>query len=126
MPFTWTREADAKLFLGFLEQWKDAKIRIDYEKLAAVMGSGVTACAVQNHIIRLRQVAEGLDSKTSPTATPAKRKAGQMPKTPSKKLKVEVGSRAEGEETPTKKGNVFLKKEEDVVKKEVVEVEESE
>jgi hypothetical protein len=49
-----------------------------------------------------------------------------MPKTPSKKLKVEVGSRAEGEETPTKKGNVFLKKEEDVVKKEVVEVEESE
>ncbi|KAF7592349.1 hypothetical protein BBP40_000332 [Aspergillus hancockii] len=98
-----------QLLVGFLDQYKDANIRIDYKRLATHMNSGVTACAVQNRIVRLRKTADKLDGKSSPTATPSKRKASQAPKTPTKKTKVEMDSEGE-EETPTRKR--VVKKEE--------------
>ncbi|KAE8318150.1 hypothetical protein BDV41DRAFT_572153 [Aspergillus transmontanensis] len=99
MPITWTAEADAKLLLGFLYQCKDANFKLDYNKLAAYVGPDVTACAVVNHVIRLRKMIakEGGDSAAStPVTSPAKskstpkRKGAGIVKTPSKIVKREI------------------------------------
>ncbi|KAE8323826.1 hypothetical protein BDV39DRAFT_208492 [Aspergillus sergii] len=99
MPITWTAEADAKLLLGFLDQCKDANFKLDYNKLAAYVGPDVTACAVVNHVIRLRKMIakEGGDSAANtPVTSPAKskstpkRKGAGIVKTPSKIVKREI------------------------------------
>ncbi|KAL4938394.1 hypothetical protein BDV06DRAFT_226025 [Aspergillus oleicola] len=55
---TWNADADAKLFLGVLDQLRDAKLSLDYEKLAAFMGPGVVRGAIVNRITRLKRRAE--------------------------------------------------------------------
>ncbi|KAB8260988.1 hypothetical protein BDV32DRAFT_148859 [Aspergillus pseudonomiae] len=99
MPITWTPEADAKLLLGFVDQFKDANFKPDYNKLAAHMGPDVTACAVLNHIIRLRRMVakeDGHAAASTPAASPSKSKSttpkgkaktGGVVKSPSKVAK---------------------------------------
>ncbi|KAL4919852.1 hypothetical protein BDW62DRAFT_199573 [Aspergillus aurantiobrunneus] len=58
MPMNWNAEADAKLFLGVLNQLKDAKLKLDYNKLAEFMGTDCLPGAVHNRIVRLRRKAE--------------------------------------------------------------------
>ncbi|KAE8140546.1 hypothetical protein BDV38DRAFT_280045 [Aspergillus pseudotamarii] len=109
MPITWTPEADAKLLLGFLEQCKDANFKPDYNKLAAHVGPDVTACAVANHIVRLRKmlakearVSAASTPATSPTksmSTPkGKVKGGGVVKTPTKIAKRKIKRESEMED----------------------------
>ena len=94
------------------------KLKLDYEVLAAHMGSGMlrsfslahyipghkltpsdcTACAVEQHIVKLKRQANklsngsakgarGSSNKSTPTGTPTKRQADQTPMTPTKKVK---------------------------------------
>ncbi|KAL5002018.1 hypothetical protein BDV10DRAFT_181713 [Aspergillus recurvatus] len=72
MPMNWTTEADAKanlcsttnlhsyeqLFLGVLNQLRDAKLKLNHEKLADFMGPECLPGAVNNRIVRLRRIAE--------------------------------------------------------------------
>ncbi|KAE8154610.1 hypothetical protein BDV25DRAFT_135778 [Aspergillus avenaceus] len=118
MPITWTAETDAKLFLGFLAQCRSENFKPDYEKLAAHMGPEVTACAIQNRIIRLRRMVEDKAGSESAPTTPAKRKPGRPPKsaTPTPKKVKEEGHGVEvqivkKEKMDEKRG---AKKEEDV------------
>ncbi|OOF99278.1 hypothetical protein ASPCADRAFT_2701 [Aspergillus carbonarius ITEM 5010] len=93
----WTADANAKLFIGVLDQMR-GKLKLDYEVLAAHMGSDCTACAVEQHIVKLKRQANklsngsakgarGSSNKSTPTGTPTKRQADQTPMTPTKKVK---------------------------------------
>ncbi|KAL4985953.1 hypothetical protein BDW68DRAFT_179216 [Aspergillus falconensis] len=99
-----------QLFLGVLNQLRDAKLKIDNEKLAEFMGPECLPGAVHNRIVRLRRMAEagcsdgggangdGEEGAGSDTASP-KRKAVRKPRGAgrSKKAKTNavVGSEAE-------------------------------
>ncbi|KAL4802381.1 hypothetical protein BDV18DRAFT_164203 [Aspergillus unguis] len=69
MVMTWNAEADAKLFLGVLNQLKDAKLKLDHEKLAEFMGPDCIPGAISNRINRLRKAAES--QMGGAAATPA-------------------------------------------------------
>ncbi|KAL4784218.1 hypothetical protein BJX76DRAFT_357294 [Aspergillus varians] len=60
MVMTWNSETDAQLFLGVLYQLRDAKVKLDYEKLAQFMGPECIAGAVQNRIVRLKKKVEAI------------------------------------------------------------------
>ncbi|KAI9926264.1 hypothetical protein ASPWEDRAFT_174993 [Aspergillus wentii DTO 134E9] len=94
----WNSDADAKLFLGVLNQLKDAKLNIDYAKLAEFMGPDCLVGAVKNRIVRLRKQAEESsspgaasegDGSPAPVlaGTPLKRKPGCPAGASSKKQK---------------------------------------
>ncbi|KAL2830872.1 hypothetical protein BDW59DRAFT_158307 [Aspergillus cavernicola] len=118
MPMSWNAEADAKLLLAVLNQVKDAKLKLDYVKIAQFMGSDCIPGAVQNRIVRLRRKAEGgdgggengayegdsvgspgtpLKGSASVSGSPQKRKGQKQrkatPKTTpkGKKIKTEIG-----------------------------------
>ncbi|PYH96655.1 hypothetical protein BO71DRAFT_439443 [Aspergillus ellipticus CBS 707.79] len=92
----WTPDADARLFLGVLNQTR-GRLKLDYEELAAHMGSDCTTCAIEQRIVKLRKQATGSAQGTgaaskasTPSTTPRKRAAGQPAKTtPAKKVKTE-------------------------------------
>ncbi|OGM48689.1 hypothetical protein ABOM_001961 [Aspergillus bombycis] len=112
MPITWTPEADVKLFIGVLNQCRDVNFKPDCEKLAAHMGPDVTACAINNRIIRLRRMVakeDGGSAARTPAASPAKSKSttpkgrgkgkgAGVVKTPSKVAKREVKREYESED----------------------------
>ncbi|PWY68394.1 hypothetical protein BO70DRAFT_366062 [Aspergillus heteromorphus CBS 117.55] len=105
MPIQWTADADAKLFLGVLIQMR-GRVKLDYEDLAAHMGSDCTACAVEQRIVKLKKQVAGKagspSNASTPATTPKKRAAGQSTKTPTKKAKLD---HAETSVSP-QKGNV--------------------
>ncbi|PLB47485.1 hypothetical protein P170DRAFT_476170 [Aspergillus steynii IBT 23096] len=136
MPMVWNADADAKvaplsfltsrcdltqtinkqLFLGVLAQFKPLRSKLDYEALAAYMGPDCTHCAIENRLVRLRRQVDSISlsssttPKTTPSATPRKRKAAAPPKTPTKKGKgkeknimaTEEDSETEVEQKPAK------------------------
>ncbi|BCS04227.1 uncharacterized protein AKAW2_80028A [Aspergillus luchuensis] len=90
----WSSEADAKLFVGVLNQLR-GKLKLDYQELAMHMGGDCTSCAVEQRMIRLRKQAAsaspaactgtgGGTANTTPTTTPRKRKGDGLA-TPAKK-----------------------------------------
>ncbi|KAL4873484.1 hypothetical protein BDV12DRAFT_160120 [Aspergillus spectabilis] len=108
MPMTWNAEAEAKLFLGVLDQVRGAKL--DYKALAAFMGPNCSVAALQQKIFRLRREAGtpvSSPAKTCGVQTPAtgtlkKRKLARSPETPTKKGKgsacdLDAGECGEGE-----------------------------
>ncbi|PYI02462.1 hypothetical protein BO78DRAFT_390210 [Aspergillus sclerotiicarbonarius CBS 121057] len=94
----WTAEANSKLFVGVLDQIR-GKLKLDYDALAVHMGSDCTACAVEQHIVKLKRQANnfstgsakgaagGSSNKSTPTCTPKKRQADRTSMTPVKKIK---------------------------------------
>ncbi|KAL4814456.1 hypothetical protein BDW67DRAFT_186658 [Aspergillus spinulosporus] len=117
---SWTPEANAKVFIGVLEQIKTQSVKLDYKALAEHMGpvSPLTflsrlecnAKSVQNQFTKLKkQAAEeygyaGANSPVLPNDTPKKRRtpAGSKTTTPAKKKKGDAevmggDSDAEGE-----------------------------
>ncbi|PTU25362.1 hypothetical protein P175DRAFT_0539748 [Aspergillus ochraceoroseus IBT 24754] len=101
MPMVWNSEADAKLLLGIFNQLRDAKLKLDIDKLAAFMGSDCLPGAVQNRLVRLRKKAEETpdanantgseedkQDPNSPGETSQKRKRGR-PRSSKKKAKTE-------------------------------------
>ncbi|RAL01236.1 uncharacterized protein BO80DRAFT_444682 [Aspergillus ibericus CBS 121593] len=98
----WTAEANSKLFVGVLDQMR-GKLKLDYEALAAHMGSDCTACAVEQHIVKLKRQANsfsagaakgGSSNKSTPTGTPKKRQPDRTSLTPMKKVKGDDASTA--------------------------------
>ncbi|KAL4915000.1 hypothetical protein BDW62DRAFT_204089 [Aspergillus aurantiobrunneus] len=113
MPMNWTSEANAKLFLGVLEQLKEQNVKLNYSKLAEYMGPehaqltrlGLDGAecshrAIDNQIIKLKKQAAGgsaSDSQSAsapatpatPAGTPKKRRApaGSKASTPDKRKK---------------------------------------
>ncbi|OJJ01803.1 hypothetical protein ASPVEDRAFT_83327 [Aspergillus versicolor CBS 583.65] len=95
MPMNWTPEANAKLFLGVLDQLKEKNVKLDNERLAAYMGPECNKKSVENQFTKLRKMV-GSDSNNksapgtpaTPAGTPKKRRAPDSAKsTPSKKKK---------------------------------------
>ncbi|OJJ76647.1 hypothetical protein ASPBRDRAFT_39137 [Aspergillus brasiliensis CBS 101740] len=85
----WTNEANAKLFVGVLEQMR-GRIKLDYDRLASHMGSDCTACAIEQQILKLKRQANNpsptkstpansnnKSTSTTPSSTPKKRRADQ-------------------------------------------------
>ncbi|RAK82513.1 uncharacterized protein BO72DRAFT_523317 [Aspergillus fijiensis CBS 313.89] len=75
MPVQWTSEADAKLFVGVLNQCH-GQLKLDSQKLAQHMGGDCTACAIEQRIAKLKRHAKALGSNstdTTPITTPAKK-----------------------------------------------------
>ncbi|KAL6233047.1 hypothetical protein BDW75DRAFT_216108 [Aspergillus navahoensis] len=110
MPMHWTAEANAKLFIGVLEQIKNQSVKLDYKALAEHMGPECNAKSIQNQFTKLKkQAAEecgnsGVKSSAILSDTPKKRRApaGSKVGTPDKKKKgaavvMEDDSDAEGE-----------------------------
>ncbi|KAL4904996.1 hypothetical protein BDW74DRAFT_178562 [Aspergillus multicolor] len=58
MVMNWNAESDARLFLGVLNQLRDAKLKLDNQKLAEFMGPDCLPGAIVNRIVRLRRMAE--------------------------------------------------------------------
>ncbi|PYH65762.1 uncharacterized protein BO88DRAFT_418404 [Aspergillus vadensis CBS 113365] len=90
----WSSEADAKLFVGVLNQLR-GKLKLDYQELAMHMGGDCTSCAVEQRMVRLRKQAAsaspaastgtgGGTANSTPTTTPRKRKGDGLA-TPAKK-----------------------------------------
>ncbi|PYH79411.1 hypothetical protein BO82DRAFT_404264 [Aspergillus uvarum CBS 121591] len=69
MPMQWTSEADAKLFVGVLNQCH-GQLKLDTQKLAQHMGGDCTACAIEQRIAKLKRHAKSLGSTTSTDTTP--------------------------------------------------------
>ncbi|KAE8354359.1 hypothetical protein BDV28DRAFT_147191 [Aspergillus coremiiformis] len=106
MPITWTQEADIQLLLGLLDQFKESNFKIDYKKLAEFMGRDVTACAVLNHIIKLRKKIEG-DAASAASPVASKRKSVAEAKTRKKgKGKIFESGMEDGEEVSLKKRKI--------------------
>ncbi|RDW70905.1 uncharacterized protein DSM5745_08416 [Aspergillus mulundensis] len=95
MVMTWNAESDARLFLGVLNQLRDAKLKLDNQKLAEFMGPDCLPGAIVNRIARLRRMAEAEgggsanadgdvadngDAETTPQVSPQKRKGGRKPR----------------------------------------------
>ncbi|KAL4733778.1 hypothetical protein BDV11DRAFT_209953 [Aspergillus similis] len=110
MPMSWTPEANAKLFVGVLEQIKTQSVKLDYKALAGHMGPECNAKSVQNQFTKLRkQAAEefgsaGANAPAIPNDTPKKRRPPTSSKTgtPAKRQRggavvMGVDSDAEGE-----------------------------
>ncbi|GKZ24669.1 hypothetical protein AbraIFM66951_011940 [Aspergillus brasiliensis] len=102
----WSSEADAKLFVGVLNQLR-GKLKLDYQDLAMHMGGDCTPCAVEQRMIRLRRLAtsatvasskgtSGGSANSTPTTTPRKRKGDSAANTPAKK-KAKTGVMASAE-----------------------------
>ncbi|OJK03960.1 hypothetical protein ASPACDRAFT_57313 [Aspergillus aculeatus ATCC 16872] len=75
MPVQWTSEADAKLFVGVLNQCH-GQLKLDSQRLAQHMGGDCTACAIEQRIAKLKRHAKALGSNstdTTPITTPAKK-----------------------------------------------------
>ncbi|PYI22326.1 hypothetical protein BO99DRAFT_429988 [Aspergillus violaceofuscus CBS 115571] len=75
MPMQWTSEADAKLFVGVLNQCH-GQLKLDTQKLAQHMGGDCTACAIEQRIAKLKRHAKALGSTstdTTPFTSPAKK-----------------------------------------------------
>ncbi|RAL16041.1 uncharacterized protein BO97DRAFT_459098 [Aspergillus homomorphus CBS 101889] len=73
MPMQWTSEADAKLFVGVLNQCS-GQMKLDTKQLAQYMGADCTPCAVEQRMVKLKKQAKGLTITTTPS--PAKKKTG--------------------------------------------------
>ncbi|KAL4746506.1 hypothetical protein BDW72DRAFT_197634 [Aspergillus terricola var. indicus] len=110
MPMSWTPEANAKLFIGVLEQIKTQSVKLDYKALAEHMGPECNTKSVQNQFTKLKkQAAEecgtaGANAAAIPNDTLKKRRAaaGSKTGTPAKKKRADSGatggdSDAEGE-----------------------------
>ncbi|GLA20990.1 hypothetical protein AnigIFM62618_009964 [Aspergillus niger] len=116
----WSSEADAKLFVGVLNQLR-GKLKLDYQELAMHMGGDCTSCAVEQRMVRLRRMATaasmasssatggGSSTNTTPNTTPRKRKGDSLATAPAKKTKtggVASGrSEKKGPDTALVKGN---------------------
>ncbi|KAL3461297.1 hypothetical protein BJX64DRAFT_163324 [Aspergillus heterothallicus] len=122
MPISWTAEAETKLLLGILDQFKGAKI--DYKALAAYMGPGCTVSALHQHMFKLRReaVAAGANlgkpaGRSPSTPSPSKRSKGPLsPKSSSpitKAKKADNVSEVDTEDDGSGKCNLALIKEED-------------
>ncbi|PYH40503.1 uncharacterized protein BP01DRAFT_395839 [Aspergillus saccharolyticus JOP 1030-1] len=79
MPVQWTAEADAKLFVGVLNQCQ-GRLKLDSRKLADYMGGDCTACAVEQRMTRLKRLAKavvtpGVGAAAAAATSSAKRKA---------------------------------------------------
>ncbi|KAL4994944.1 hypothetical protein BDV10DRAFT_188573 [Aspergillus recurvatus] len=109
MPMNWTAEANAKLFIGVLEQIKTQSIRLDYKALAEHMGPECNAKSVQNQFTKLKKQGaeksgnDGANSSAITNNTPKKRRApaGSKASTPAKKKKdaaVAMGDDSDTEE----------------------------
>lgn len=127
MP-VWNAESDAKLLLGVLAWLRDSKIKLDTEWLAKYMGEDCTACAINNHIVRIRRQVEGptnenktpeVTPKKAAAKTPSKRKAASTPGSARKKNKGKImDSDGDVNISPVKKEKVKV---EDEVKVESIE-----
>ncbi|PYH34165.1 uncharacterized protein BO87DRAFT_386660 [Aspergillus neoniger CBS 115656] len=103
----WSSEADAKLFVGVLNQLR-GKLKVDYQELATHMGGDCTSCAVEQRMIRLRKQAAsaspaastgtgGGTANTTPTTTPRKRKGDGLATPAKKKTKTVAAASAKSE-----------------------------
>ncbi|KAL2868249.1 uncharacterized protein BJX67DRAFT_50307 [Aspergillus lucknowensis] len=124
MPMSWTSEAEARLLLGVLAQFKGTKL--DYKALAAFMGPGCTVPAIKQHICKLRREAAtagpsleksaGVLSPPLSDSSPKKTKRARSLETPIKGVKSTacISDDAGGYEVDGKHGK--LVKEEDETK----------
>ncbi|RAH51458.1 uncharacterized protein BO95DRAFT_509981 [Aspergillus brunneoviolaceus CBS 621.78] len=107
MPVQWTSEADAKLFVGVLNQCH-GQLKLDCQKLAQHMGGDCTACAIEQRIAKLKRHAKALGSNstdTTPITTPAKKNGAatttaadaETPTKPKRKAGTVGGDHANGE-----------------------------
>ncbi|XRM42319.1 hypothetical protein ABZX51_005543 [Aspergillus tubingensis] len=103
----WSSEADAKLFVGVLNQLR-GKLKLDYQELAMHMGGDCTSCAVEQRMIRLRKQAAsaypaastgtgGGTANSTPTTTPRKRKGDGVATPAKKKTKTVAAASAKSE-----------------------------
>ncbi|GFN16572.1 hypothetical protein AtubIFM55763_008142 [Aspergillus tubingensis] len=105
----WSSEADAKLFVGVLNQLR-GKLKLDYQELAMHMGGDCTSCAVEQRMIRLRKQAASASpaasigtgggtasANSTPTKTPRKRKGDGLATPAKKKTKTAAAASAKSE-----------------------------
>ncbi|RDW76824.1 uncharacterized protein DSM5745_06816 [Aspergillus mulundensis] len=69
MPMTWTPEANAKLFLGVLEQLRETNVKLSYKRLAEYMGADCTPKSIDNQMQKLRKQAGAGAAAATATAT---------------------------------------------------------
>ncbi|OJJ62095.1 hypothetical protein ASPSYDRAFT_129001 [Aspergillus sydowii CBS 593.65] len=106
MPMIWNAEADAKLFLGVLNQVKDANVKLDCKKLADFMGPDCIAGAVQNRLVRLKKKAEadmGGSVSASPAAANGAETAGPAEGNGGGAVEISTGSPKKRKAAPRKK-----------------------
>ncbi|GLB02160.1 hypothetical protein AtubIFM57258_003501 [Aspergillus tubingensis] len=92
----WSSEADAKLFVGVLNQLR-GKLKLDYQELAMHMGGDCTSCAVEQRMIRLRKQAASASPAASTGTGGGAASANSTPTKPPRKRK------GDGLATPAKK-----------------------
>ncbi|KAI9369104.1 hypothetical protein BJX61DRAFT_178343 [Aspergillus egyptiacus] len=118
MPISWDAEAETRLLLGVLEQFKGA--RLDYKALAEYMGPDCSIPAVKQHICKLRREAgssaygRGRTSTGNPppSASTKKSKRARSPETPIKRAKG-VYCIVDEDEVEEKETKLTIKKEDE-------------